>query len=75
MNVDYDKLNKMVRRQKAALTRAKATGDRAKVLAVCKAAVAEWDEPGAMWPDNWSLWQRTLDDMYPVFRAPRLEDL
>lgn len=73
MNVDYDKLNRMVRRQKAALTRAK--GNRDKVLAACKAAVAEWNQPGAMWPDCWSLWQQTLNDCYPVFQAPRLEEL
>ena len=73
--VDYQKLNRVIRRQKAALTRAKKSGDREKILAVCKAAVAEWNAPGMMWPDCWSLWQRTLSDAYPVFQAPRLEDL
>ena len=28
-----------------------------------------------MWPDNWSDWQRALNDVYPVFEAPSLEDL
>lgn len=74
--VDYDLLNRVVRRQRAALTRAKKSGDRAKVLAACKAAVDEWNyTPGMMWPDDWSRWQNALDDMYPVFHAPRLEDL
>lgn len=74
--VDYDLLNRVVRRQRAALTRAKKSSDRAKVLAACKAAVDEWNHmPGMMWPDDWSRWQRALDDMYPVFHAPRLEDL
>ncbi len=73
--VDYDLINRVVRKQKSALTRAVKSGDRAKVLAACTAAVAEWNAPGMMWPDNWSHWQRALDDMYPVFHAPRLEDL
>jgi hypothetical protein len=60
---------------RAALTRAKNSGDRAKLLAVCKAAVKEWNKPGNYWPDDWSNWQRALDDAYPVFEAPRLEDL
>jgi len=28
-----------------------------------------------MWPDDWSRWQRALDDVFPVFAAPRIDDL
>lgn len=72
---DYTKLNKVVKRQRAALTRAVKTGDPAKIEAVCRTAVAEWNAGDMMWPDDWSRWQRALDDAYPVFHAPRLEDL
>lgn len=72
--VDYDALNKMVKRQRAALTRAKKKGPDAVVLA-CKEAVTEWNQPGAMWPDDWSSWQRALDDVLPMGRQVSLEDL
>ena len=63
--IDYDRMNRVGRSQKAALTRAVNTGDPEKVAAACKKAVAEWDEIGA-WPDDWSRWQRALDDAtYP----------
>ncbi len=70
--IDYDRMKREWPKQKRALTRAK--GDRDKVLQVCANAVKTWDEIGA-WPDDWSLFQRTLDDEFPVFQAPRLEDL
>jgi hypothetical protein len=72
--IDYARMNKIGRSQKAALTRAINSGDRDKMIETCAKAVAEWDEIGA-WPDYWSRWQRALDDMFPVFHAPRLEDL
>lgn len=69
--------------QKGALTRATKLG-RAAVVAECLRTVAEWESQewadryhvrrGA-WPDDWARWQRTLDDVYPVFHSPRLEDL
>ncbi len=61
--------------QKGALTRAVKTKDRAKVLAACKEAVRAWNNDLGYWPDDWSRWQRALDDVYPTFEAPRLEDL
>lgn len=67
--------NKVYAQQKAALTRAVKTKNKEKVLAVCMAAVAVWNEPGNYWPDDWHRWQRALDDCYPVFCSPRLEDL
>lgn len=73
--IDYAAANKEFRRQKAALTRAINSGDRDKVLIACRNAVREWDQPGRAWPDDWSRWQIALDDMFPVFQGPRLEDL
>jgi hypothetical protein len=62
MSIDYDRMKRVYPKQKAALTRAVKTKDPAKVRAVCEAAVREWNEIGA-WPDNWSRWQRALDDV------------
>jgi hypothetical protein len=62
--IDYDRMNKVWPKQKAALTRAKNTGDPEKVAKVVKDAVAVWDEIGA-WPDDWSLFERTLNDALP----------
>jgi hypothetical protein len=71
--IDYDRMNRTARKHKAALTRAK-TGDPERVALACKAAVTEWDEIGA-WPDNWSNWQRALDDVLPWHQSVALEDL
>ena len=38
------------------------------MLALCEKAVQEWDVIGA-WPDEWSRWQRALDDA--TFAAQR----
>ena len=73
--VDYKALNKMIRRQRAALTRAKNSGDPDKVVLACRNAVHEWDQPGAMWPDDWAHWQRTLDDVLGYGRSVDLRDL
>lgn len=75
VQVDYAALNKMVRRQKSALTRAINSGDRDKVVLACRDAVREWDEPGAIWPDDWSRWQRALDDILPFHDHVELADL
>jgi hypothetical protein len=72
--IDYARMNRIGRSQKAALTRARKSGDRDRMIETCAKAVREWDEIGA-WPDNWSTWQRALDDVFPVFQAPELSDL
>jgi len=61
--------------QKSALTRAVNSGSQEAVLAACQQAVAEWDQPGNYWPDDWSRWQRALADTYPIFQAPDLQSL
>ena len=72
--IDYARMQKLYPQQKAALTRARKSGDPDKVMAVCRRAVREWNEIGA-WPDNWSLWQRTLDDVVGWRSFKQLEDL
>lgn len=61
MPIDYDRMRRVRRGQKSALTRAVNSKDPRKIKAVCAAAVKEWDAIGS-WPDDWSRWQRALDD-------------
>lgn len=72
--IDYDRMNAIRPQQKADLTRAVKTKDPEKVAAVCKTAIEAWDECGA-WPDDWSRWQRALNDSLPFHRPVALEDL
>lgn len=72
--IDYDRMNKVRPRQKAALTRAIKTGDAEAIAKVCKAAVAEWNLIGA-WPDDWSRWQVALNDALHWSQSIDLRDL
>lgn len=72
--IDYERMNRLRPAQKAALTRAVKTKDPEKIAAVCKKAVAEWDECGA-WPDDWSNWQRALNDALPWNKHVEISDL
>lgn len=86
MPIDYARMQKSGPKLKAQLTRAThITHPIARYKAVysaCIAAVTEWNAVGA-WIDDWSRWQRALDDAaYGVMRAkgetffaPRLENL
>jgi len=74
MSIDYARMQRVRPAQKAALTRAVKSGDAAKVVAVCRAAVAEWNEIGA-WPDDWHRWQIALNDVSGYHRFIDLEDL
>jgi hypothetical protein len=73
--VDYQALNRMVRRQRAALTRTVNSGDPERVVIACRDAVRAWNQPGCLWPDDWALWQRALDDVLPVRQHVSLADL
>jgi len=76
--IDYDAANKMFPKQKAALTRAINSGDRDKVVLACAKTVKEWNAApfNGAWPDDWSRWQRALDDAFGwPNQAPRLQDL
>lgn len=87
MPIDYARMQKSSPRLKSMLTRAQKLADpEARYIAVrkaCFAAVTEWNAVGA-WIDDWSRWQRALDDAaYAAQRAGvvsvsychRLEDL
>ncbi|MGA2162928.1 MAG: hypothetical protein ABSH36_00485 [Solirubrobacteraceae bacterium] len=73
--VDFKALNRVVRRQRAALTRAINSGDPEQVVLACAEAVREWRQPGLMWPDDCGRWQRALDDVLPFHQQVSLEDL
>jgi hypothetical protein len=73
--VDYQALNRMVRRQRAALTRAVNSGDPERVVLACRDAVRAWNAPGGLWPDEWTHWQRALDAALPFHHQVSLADL
>jgi hypothetical protein len=60
MPINYELAKQENPKLKAELTRAQKK-DYIAVLAACRHAVARWEVWGA-WPDNWSHWQRALDD-------------
>lgn len=62
--IDYDRMKREWPKQKSALARAVKSGSAEKVAAVCITAVKVWDEVGA-WPDDYTLFQRALDDVLP----------
>lgn len=72
--IDYERMKRVRHGQKAALTHAINSKDAERVITVCRDAVKEWDEIGA-WPDDWSVWQRALNDVLPWNRPVELEDL
>jgi hypothetical protein len=75
--IDYAGSNREFKRQKAALTRAINSGDKDKIVLACRKAVREWSEPpfNGAWPDDWSRWQRALDDALPWNEHVELDDL
>ena len=72
---DYDAINKIHRRLRSELTRAVNSKDPEKVIAAARAAVAEWETWHWGWPDDWSRWQRALNDALPWGQQMALEDL
>lgn len=76
--IDYARMNALFPKQKAALTRALHVTDgqarKDAVILTCRKTVREWNEIGA-WPDDWSRWQRALDDTLGLYQTVRLEDL
>lgn len=74
---DYARTNQVFRTQKAALTRAINSGDSDRVVLACKKAKQEWGQPpfNGAWPDDWSRWQRALDDALPWNKRVDLGDL
>jgi len=74
VTIDYARMKRVRSQQKAALTRAIKSKDGEKITAVCRAAVREWNAIGA-WPDDWSNWQRALNDVTPWHEQFDIEDL
>jgi hypothetical protein len=52
--------------QKAALTKAIKTGDTFTIARTVARAVAAWNGPDGYWPDQWTDWQRAIDDSMPA---------
>lgn len=84
MPINYEAMQREFPKQKSALTRAVNSGKYANVLNACKKAVTFWNDNGGVWPDDWSRWQRALDDaaykanrerMSPMTTMKRLEEL
>lgn len=73
MPINYELAKKQGPKLKAALTRAENTFGNSlerytAVLKACRKAVKVWEQWGA-WPDEWSRWQRALDDaFYAAYR-------
>lgn len=62
--IDYERMNKVLPRQKAELTRVVKTKDPEKIAQVIKRHIAVWNEIGA-WPDEWARWNNALNDALP----------
>lgn len=60
MTTDWGLVTRLLRKHKAAVTRATNKQDWEGVKAACKAAFADFDQHG--WPDNWAHFQRAADD-------------
>lgn len=74
---DYPAAQVMFRKQKAALTRALNSKSVDAVVKACREAVQAWGKApfNGAWPDDWSRWQRALDDTLGWGQSVRLEDL
>lgn len=72
--INYQLANETFPRQTRELNRAMNTKDPDKVREVCRRHVDEWNIIGA-WPDNWTRWERALNDLLPWHAAERLDDL
>lgn len=70
--IDYARMQRSGPRLKAQLTRAERSGDPAKIVAACRAAVVEWNAI-VCWPDNWHRWNIAFSDVAGY--AVRLDDL
>jgi hypothetical protein len=80
MAIDYARMQANRRQQKTNLTRALNCTDtvrrKAAVLKTVAETVAQWNDCGGVWPDDWSRWQNALDAQYVgAGYAPRLEEL
>lgn len=72
--IDYPRMQAEWPKQKAALATAVRSNDARNVAAVCVRAVKVWDEIGS-WPDDWMLFERTLNDMLHWNQHVSLSDI
>lgn len=72
MGIDYDYMKKSVRKHKAALTRAKNSGDPHKVVKAVDTAFADWDKSGNAYPDSWHTWKVAHEDAHNEIRRNSL---
>lgn len=72
--IDYERMNREWPGQKRRLASAVKAADPVRVAQVCIDAVKVWDEVGA-WPDDWSAFQRALDDVLPWQQQVNLDDV
>jgi hypothetical protein len=63
---NYEAMRVEMPKLKSALTRAKNSGDPAKVLQAVERAINAFDAFG--WPDNWATWKIALGDAFFSFR-------
>lgn len=68
--IDYATAQREFPKLKAALTRAKKSGDHKRVIAECEKAMQRFDAWGA-WPDDWRLWERAKEDAEMAIRLGR----
>lgn len=73
MSIDYEATRREYPRLKAALTRAKSSGDPLKVLDAVEGAYDRFDAWGA-WPDAWALWRIAALDAFHAWLRLGLED-
>jgi hypothetical protein len=69
MTVDYKAMQNELPKLRAALTRAKNSGDPHKVIAVVDKAARRFDEIG--WPDQWPTWTIAKSDAEQKLRMGR----
>lgn len=62
--IDYERMKREYPRYTRKLDQLVKTGDAVAVAKLCKEVVDFWTEIGS-WPDDWSRWQRALDDVLP----------
>lgn len=63
MTIDYAEAQRLTRKHKGALTRAKKKGPDA-VIGACHAFVADFDAARLPWPDAWHTWNIAFGDAH-----------
>lgn len=72
--IDYAEAKRQSPKLKAKITRARKSGDPMKAVIAVAENILAWDEIGC-WPDNWSEWQRALDDVFGFPAGPSVDDV